>query len=114
MDSLFLLVFCLLAGVLLQRVPSFPPNAALTLNQYVLYAPLPALALYHIPEIDGGSELLYPIAVAWICFGSACKGTRTKGTTPTITPKNRETRVTLAQSARNDGQACAVRTGQAR
>lgn len=71
MDSLYLLVFCLLAGVLLQRVPSFPSNAALTLNQYVLYAPLPALALYHIPEIDGGTELLYPIAVAWICFGSA-------------------------------------------
>lgn len=71
MDSLFLLVICLLAGVLLQRVPSFPPNAALTLNQYVLYAPLPALALYHIPEISGGVELLYPIAVAWICFGAA-------------------------------------------
>ncbi len=71
MDSLVLLIFCLLAGVLLQRVPSFPPNAALTLNQYVLYAPLPALALYHIPEISGGFELLYPIAVAWICFAVA-------------------------------------------
>ncbi|MBX2972741.1 MAG: AEC family transporter [Flavobacteriales bacterium] len=71
MDSLFLLVFCLLAGVLFQRVPGFPPNAAATLNQYVLYAPLPALALYHIPEISGGTELLYPIAVAWICFGAA-------------------------------------------
>lgn len=68
MDSLYLLVFCLLAGVLLQRVPAFPANAAHTLNQYVLYAPLPALALYHIPEISGGPELLYPIAVAWICF----------------------------------------------
>jgi len=71
MDSLFLLVFCLLAGVMFQRVPGFPPNAAVTLNQYVLYAPLPALALYHIPEISGGTELLYPIAVAWICFGAA-------------------------------------------
>ncbi len=71
MESLFLLVICLLAGVLFQRVPGFPPNAAITLNQYVLYAPLPALALYHIPEISGGAELLYPIAVAWICFGAA-------------------------------------------
>ena len=71
MDSLFLLVFCLLAGVLFQRVPGFPANAAITLNQYVLYAPLPALALYHIPEISGGPELLYPIGVAWICFGGA-------------------------------------------
>lgn len=71
MDSLYLLVFCLIAGVLLQRLPSFPPNAAHTLNQYVLHAPLPALALYHIPEISGGSELLYPIAVAWICFMAA-------------------------------------------
>ncbi|MCB0765622.1 MAG: AEC family transporter [Flavobacteriales bacterium] len=71
MDSLYLLVFCLIAGVLLQRVPSFPPNAAHTLNQYVLYAPLPALALYHVPEISGGIELLYPIAVAWICFLAA-------------------------------------------
>jgi hypothetical protein len=71
MDSLFLLVFCLLAGVLLQYVPTFPPNAAHTLNQYVLYLPLPALALYHIPEISGGVELFYPISVAWICFGAA-------------------------------------------
>lgn len=71
MDSLVLLLICLIAGVLLQRVPSFPSNAAITLNQYVLYAPLPALALYHIPEIRGGPELLYPIAVAWICFGAA-------------------------------------------
>lgn len=71
MDSLFLLVFCLLAGVLFQRVPGFPPNAAVTLNQYVLYAPLPALALYHIPEVRGGAELLYPISVAWICFAGS-------------------------------------------
>lgn len=71
MESLVLLIFCLFAGVLLQRVPSFPANAAVTLNQYVLYAPLPALALYHIPEISGGLELLYPVSVAWITFGVA-------------------------------------------
>jgi hypothetical protein len=71
MDSLVLLVCCLIAGVLLQRSRNFPPNAAHTLNQYVLYAPLPALALYHIPEIRMGIEVLFPVGVAWICFGVA-------------------------------------------
>lgn len=71
MDSLVLLICCLAAGVLLQRSRNFPPNAAHTLNQYVLYAPLPALALYHIPEIQWGIELLFPVGVAWIGFGAA-------------------------------------------
>lgn len=69
MESLVLLVVCLLAGVLLQRSRSFPPNAAVTLNQFVLYVPLPALALYYIPEIQLGPELLFPVGVAWIAFG---------------------------------------------
>ena len=71
MDSLVLLICCLAAGVLVQRSRNFPPNAAHTLNQYVLYAPLPALALYHIPEIQWGFELLFPVGVAWIGFGVA-------------------------------------------
>ncbi|MCB0764000.1 MAG: AEC family transporter [Flavobacteriales bacterium] len=71
MESLTLLLICLVAGVLLQRSRSFPPTAPTTLNQFVLYVPLPALALYHIPEIEVGYELLFPVGVAWISFGLA-------------------------------------------
>ncbi len=68
MGSLLLLVVCLLAGVLLQRVPAVPANAAQALNQFVIHISLPALALYFIPELRFDATLLYPVAVGWLVF----------------------------------------------
>ena len=66
MESLFLLVLCLLIGVALQRSQLLPVNAAASLNLFVLFVPLPALAFYYIPEIEMGRHLLFPLGVAWI------------------------------------------------
>lgn len=68
MDSLILLLLCLFVGFGLKRVPTFPKNGYLALNQFVIYVALPALALYYIPKIEISSQLWYPIGVAWICF----------------------------------------------
>ncbi|OIQ16225.1 MAG: transporter [Flavobacterium sp. MedPE-SWcel] len=68
MDSIILIFVCMLAGVGLQKVKAFPPNAYVALNQFVIHISLPALALYYIPKIAVGIKLLYPLGIAWIGF----------------------------------------------
>lgn len=68
MDSLLLLLVCLLTGILLRRVTVFPPSAPVALNQFVIYISLPAMALFYIPKIVLGGRLLYPLGVAWMGF----------------------------------------------
>ena len=68
MENILLLFTCLLLGFLMQKVKDFPPYSYKTLNQFVLYIALPALALFHIPKIEISSKLLYPLGIAWIGF----------------------------------------------
>jgi hypothetical protein len=69
MENIILIFVCLLVGVALQRVKAFPQNSHQVLNQFVIHISLPALAFYYIPKIKITSDLLYPLAVAWIGFG---------------------------------------------
>jgi predicted permease len=69
MENIILLFLCLILGVLFQRVKHFPVNASHTLNQFVIYVSLPALALYYIPKITLSFSLLYPLGIAWLGFG---------------------------------------------
>jgi predicted permease len=69
MSSILLLFLCLFIGVIIQRVPNFPRNTAVVLNQYVLFITLPAMALYYLPKIELSWDLLLPASVAWIAFG---------------------------------------------
>lgn len=68
MASILLLFLCLFIGILIKKIPNFPKNTAVVLNQFVLYISLPAIALYYLPEIKLSWELLFPAAVAWIAF----------------------------------------------
>lgn len=68
MDSIILLFLCLLLGFGLQHTNAFPKNGPLTLNQFVIYVSLPALALYYIPKIKIDATLLYPLGIAWLGF----------------------------------------------
>lgn len=68
MENIILIFLCLLLGFFLQRAKDFPSNSYKTLNQFVIYISLPALALYYIPKIELGSQLLYPLSIAWIGF----------------------------------------------
>lgn len=58
----------MLAGVAAQYVKAFPKNAYVALNQFVIHISLPGLALYYIPKITVGVQLLYPLGVAWLGF----------------------------------------------
>lgn len=68
MDSIIMLFLCLALGLGLQHVKAFPQNAHQTLNQFVIYVSLPALALFYIPKIKLNAELLYPLGIAWLGF----------------------------------------------
>lgn len=68
MASVFLLFLCLFIGIFIQRLPNFPKNTAVVLNQYILYISLPAMALYYLPKVAIGWELLIPASVAWLAF----------------------------------------------
>ncbi len=66
-----LLVVSLLVGLMLQRLKAIPGNTHVALNSYVIYVALPALALIHVPRIELQTELLFPVATAWILFLTA-------------------------------------------
>lgn len=68
MENLLLIFACLSAGLLLQRIREFPTDGYKALNQYVIHVALPGLALFYIPKIDLGGNILYPLGVAWIGF----------------------------------------------
>lgn len=68
MDSIILLFLCLVVGYGLQYVATFPKNAHLTLNQFVIYISLPALALFYIPKIQINAQLFFPLGIAWLGF----------------------------------------------
>ncbi len=69
MSNIILIFLSLSIGWALRRFSNFPKNTPAVLNQYIIYVALPAMALYHIPKIKLSSDLLYPLAVAWIAFG---------------------------------------------
>src|SRR5690554_6739692 len=68
MSNILLVIVSLLIGIALQRVRDFPENAPKTLNAYLIYIVLPAIALLYIPRIAISTELILPVLVAWIGF----------------------------------------------
>ncbi|GGZ19435.1 transporter [Echinicola pacifica] len=69
MTNLYLVVLCLLIGIGLQWVSSLPKDAPKSLNTYLIYVVLPALALLYIPDTELSLDLLLPVLTAWISFG---------------------------------------------
>lgn len=68
MDNLLLILICLLLGFFLQRVKDFPANSYKSLNQFIIYVALPAMAFYYIPKIEFSLKLLFPLGIAWLGF----------------------------------------------
>jgi predicted permease len=58
----FLLIFiCIFAGVILSRLRILPADAHKSVNAWVLYFALPALALRYVPSIQWSTQLFLPI-----------------------------------------------------
>ncbi len=71
MSNILLLFVCLALGVFLRRLPDFPAQTPMALNQFVIYVSLPSLALIYIPGIELSADLLYPVLTSWIVLGFA-------------------------------------------
>ncbi len=68
MNNIVLIFTCLGIGIFLRSLRAFPKEAHLTLNQVILYVPLPAMALLNIPFIDWNLSLISLCLIAWILF----------------------------------------------
>lgn len=71
MGNIILIFICLVAGVLLRKIKSFPKDAHKVLNFIVINISLPALALLYIPQVEVTSQIIYPAASMYIVFGFA-------------------------------------------
>ncbi|MFD0931091.1 AEC family transporter [Psychroflexus salinarum] len=71
MSNFILIVLCLIVGVLLSKLKTFPPRAHEGINAFIFYVSLPALSLRYIPNIDYRYEILFPALMPWIVFGLA-------------------------------------------
>jgi malate permease and related proteins len=68
MTNLFLIVICLIIGLLLQKAKAFPKEAHLTLNHIILFVPLPSIALLTIPTLEWKYDLLVLTFAPWFLF----------------------------------------------
>ena len=69
MHNIILLFLCFLIGIALRRVAAFPRNAHTSLNAFIIYVSLPALAILHIHQLIIETRLLFPMLMPWIIFG---------------------------------------------
>jgi predicted permease len=68
MGDLILIPVCIISGVLLMRIKTFPENSFKVINSLIIYICLPALTLYFIPQIEIKRELIFPALIIWIIF----------------------------------------------
>lgn len=68
MESLLLLICCLVLGVLFRQSKAFPDKAYLSLNSFIIYAALPALVLEKIPAIPFTGGVLMPVLMPWLLY----------------------------------------------
>lgn len=66
MGNIVLIFVFLIAGWLAKRFKLLNNQSAIFMNKIVIFVSLPALTLYHIPQIEIDSSLIYPIITPWI------------------------------------------------
>jgi hypothetical protein len=69
MENLWLIVFCMLLGIISKQIKLFPANASQTLNTFVIYFALPATILIQVPKLHLDWALLLPFSVGIVVFG---------------------------------------------
>lgn len=67
MGALWVVVFCVGAGLVTARLPH-PAGLAHAFNWWVVYIALPALVLGQVTQLDASAPLLLPAAGMWLVF----------------------------------------------
>ncbi|MBN7821053.1 AEC family transporter [Bowmanella yangjiangensis] len=65
MENFVLVLIYILIGTQLRRLPQFPAETGMVLNQYVLYVALPALVMQKIPLMSFSADLWQPAVLPW-------------------------------------------------
>ncbi len=68
MDSLVLLVFCFLFGMVARKLELLPSSAPLVLNNFIINLSMPAVTFYYIHKMVLDTSLLFPVFMPWIMF----------------------------------------------
>lgn len=71
MDNFIQITIYLLIGLLLRRLPGFPPQSVQTINTIIIYISLPALIMINIPKLPLGKEMFSSVAMPWLMILSA-------------------------------------------
>lgn len=66
MENFILILLCIALGYAIQKFNIFSDDAAITLNQFVIYFSLPAMILLQIPKLTFSVELIIPVVIAWV------------------------------------------------
>ncbi len=66
LGALSLVVLMLVAGLVVQRLGSFPENASETLNRFVIQVCVPAMVLVLVPRLRLGPELALLAVTPWL------------------------------------------------
>jgi malate permease and related proteins len=65
-ENFILILLCVALGYAIQKFNVFSDDAAITLNQFVIYFSLPAMILLQIPKLTFSVDLIIPIVIAWV------------------------------------------------
>jgi hypothetical protein len=69
--NFFLIALCLFAGWILRRTRVLGDDAHTSINAWILYVALPAVALHYIPAIRWNAVMLLPLAMPLLVFAGA-------------------------------------------
>lgn len=65
-NNLILLVICFVIGIALRRSGRLPEQAPATLNSFIIYVSLPALALLHVHDLTLSGDMALVAGMAWL------------------------------------------------
>lgn len=69
MENFTLIFTALFIGYIINRKNIFPKDAAIVLNQFIIYISLPAMIFLQIPRLSVSFETIIPVVVSWIVMG---------------------------------------------
>lgn len=71
MDSLILLIFCFLFGIVSRKMELLPSSTPVVLNNFIINLSMPAVTFLYMHKMTLNTSMLYPVFMPWLVFGMA-------------------------------------------
>lgn len=69
MDSLILLVFCFIFGIVSRKMELLPSSAPVVLNNFIINLSMPAVTFLYMHNMTLNTSMLFPVFMPWLVFG---------------------------------------------